>query len=87
MRLRLPTGSTTSMSSFVTRMPSGSDVLLTIWGTPGWANGGAAEAWRRTTRDLRDFAIALAARYSGRHPGLPFVRFYPRGTSRTPRSS
>jgi hypothetical protein len=56
---------------------SGLDVLLTIWGTPGWANGGAAEnAAPHDPRDLRDFATALAARYSGREPGLPFVPFF-----------
>jgi hypothetical protein len=56
---------------------SGLDVLLTIWGTPRWANGGAPEnVAPRNARDLRDFAHAVADRYSGRHPGLPFVRFY-----------
>ena len=55
----------------------GIEVLLTIWGTPGWANGGARPNVAPTDpRDLRDFAHALAARYSGRHPGYPFVRFY-----------
>ena len=55
----------------------GLDVLLTIWGTPGWANGDAPEnVAPHDARDLRDFASALAARYSGRYPGLPFVRFY-----------
>jgi len=56
---------------------SGLDVLLTIWGTPRWANGGAPEnVAPRDARDLRDFARAVAARYSGRNPGLPFVRFF-----------
>src|SRR5262249_6008546 len=46
-------------------------------GTPGWANGGArANVAPTDPGDLRDFAHALAARYSGRHPGYPFVRFY-----------
>jgi len=55
----------------------GIEVLLTIWGTPRWANGGAgANVAPSDPNDLRDFAHALAARYSGRHPGYPFVRFY-----------
>ena len=55
----------------------GIEVLLTIWGTPRWANGGARPNVAPTDpSDLRDFAHALAARYSGRHPGYPFVRFY-----------
>jgi hypothetical protein len=55
----------------------GMQVLLTIWGTPAWANGGAGENHAPThVRDLRDFAHALAARYSGRYPGYAFVRFY-----------
>ena len=46
-------------------------MLLTIWGTPGWANSGARpNVAPSDPRDLRDFAHALAARYSGRHPGL-----------------
>jgi hypothetical protein len=55
----------------------GMEVLLTIWGTPAWANGGAGEnRMPRDVADLRAFARALADRYSGRHPGYPFVRFY-----------
>jgi hypothetical protein len=55
----------------------GMEVLLTIWGTPAWANGGARpNVAPADPGDLRDFAHALAARYSGRHPGYPFVRFY-----------
>ncbi len=55
----------------------GIEVLLTIWGTPGWANGGRRPNVAPTDPGaLRDFAHALAARYSGRHPGYPFVRFY-----------
>lgn len=55
----------------------GLESMLTIWGTPGWANRGKGEN-RPPTRmsDLQAFAQALAARYSGRNPGLPFVRFY-----------
>ena len=55
----------------------GMEVLLTIWGTPAWANGAARRnVAPRDPEDLRDFAQALASRYSGRHPGYPFVRFY-----------
>jgi hypothetical protein len=51
--------------------------LLTIWGTPAWANGGQPPNVAPTDpRALREFAHALADRYSGRHPGFPFVRFY-----------
>jgi hypothetical protein len=52
-------------------------VLLTIWGTPAWANGGAGANVAPThLADLRDFAHALASRYSGRYRGLPMVRFF-----------
>jgi len=55
----------------------GLEVLLTIWGTPRWANGGRpGNVAPDDPADLRDFAHALADRYSGRHPGYPFVRFY-----------
>ena len=55
----------------------GIELLLTIWGTPAWANGGTGEnRLPRRISDLSDFAHALAARYSGRHHGYPFVRFY-----------
>jgi hypothetical protein len=55
----------------------GMTVLLTIWGTPGWANGGKGQN-RAPNRvaDLQNFARAVAARYSGRYPGLPFVGYY-----------
>jgi hypothetical protein len=55
----------------------GMTVLLTIWGTPGWANGNQGENHAPTRMsDLQDFAHALAARYSGRYPGFPFVGYY-----------
>ena len=55
----------------------GMTVLLTIWGTPGWANGDQGENHAPTRMaDLQDFAHALAARYSGRYPGIPFVGYY-----------
>ncbi len=53
------------------------EVLLTIWGTPKWANGGKTPNFLPTKlADLTNFSRALAARYSGRYPGFPFVRFY-----------
>jgi Cellulase (glycosyl hydrolase family 5) len=53
------------------------EVLLTIWGTPKWANGGKTPN-RPPTRmsDLTAFSRAVASRYSGRFDGFPFVRFY-----------
>jgi polysaccharide biosynthesis protein PslG len=52
----------------------GMEVLMTIWGTPAWANGGKSRNYAPTSLDdLRDFAQALADRYSGRHPGYPYV--------------
>jgi len=52
-------------------------VLLTIWGTPGWANANKGLNYAPTQMaDLQNFAQALAARYSGRYPGFPFVGFY-----------
>ena len=55
----------------------GVELLITIWGTPGWANGDQ-EPNRAPQRpdDLADFAQAVADRYSGRHPGYPTVRLY-----------
>jgi aryl-phospho-beta-D-glucosidase BglC (GH1 family) len=55
----------------------GIEVMLTIWGTPSWANGGRGEN-RAPSRmqDLQSFTQALSARYSGRFPGYPFVRFF-----------
>ena len=55
----------------------GMTVMLTIWGTPGWANGDRSPNYApdRMT-DLRAFAYALADRYSGRRPGFPFVGYY-----------
>jgi hypothetical protein len=55
----------------------GIEVLLTIWGTPSWANGGASANVAPThPSDLRDFAYALAERYSGSFAGFPPVRFF-----------
>jgi hypothetical protein len=56
---------------------NGMTVMLTIWGTPGWANGGLGPSHApRRMRDLEDFAHAVADRYSGRYPGYPFVGHY-----------
>jgi len=53
------------------------EVMLTIWGTPQWANGGKGQNFAPTrTTDLGNFAKALASRYSGRFNGYPFVRYY-----------
>jgi hypothetical protein len=55
----------------------GMEVMLTIWGTPSWANGGKGQNYAPTRlTDLRNFARALAARYSGRNNGIPFVRYF-----------
>ena len=55
----------------------GLEVLMTIWGTPAWANGGKAVRFLpKNTNDFKNFCRALASRYSGRYAGYPFVRFY-----------
>jgi cellulase (glycosyl hydrolase family 5) len=52
-------------------------VMLTIWGTPRWANGGkGANVAPRHPKDLTNFARAVAARYNGTHRGIPAVQFY-----------
>ena len=53
------------------------EVMLTISGTPSWANGGKTpNAMPTRLADLTAFARAIASRYSGRYPGFPFVRFW-----------
>ncbi len=53
------------------------EVMLTISGTPRWANGGQTpNRMPRNLRDLTNFSRAIAARYSGRYAGYPFVRFW-----------
>ncbi len=55
----------------------GMELLVTIWGTPRWANGGGEPSRPpRNAADLASFAQALADRYSGRHPGYPAVRLF-----------
>src|SRR5206468_6646331 len=53
------------------------EVMLTITGTPSWANAGKApNIMPQRLADLTAFARAIASRYSGRYPGFPFVRFW-----------
>ena len=53
------------------------EVLITIWGTPKWANGGKTPNFLpRRMSDLTAFSRAVASRYSGRFAGYPYVRFY-----------
>ena len=58
------------------------DVVFSIFGTPGWANGGRPpNRAPRNARDLRNFAYAAAIRYSGRYRRadgrvLPAVRHW-----------
>jgi hypothetical protein len=53
------------------------EVVITIWGTPKWANGGKTPNFLPTSMStFQNFTKALASRYSGRYPGYPFVRFY-----------
>jgi hypothetical protein len=53
----------------------GLEVMIRISSTPRWAAAGRNRAPRRLA-DLTAFSTAVAARYSGRYPGFPFVRFY-----------
>ena len=53
------------------------EVLLTLSGTPRWANGGRnPNVMPRRVADFTAFAQAIASRYSGRFEGYPFVRFW-----------
>jgi hypothetical protein len=53
------------------------EVVLTLYGTPRWANGGrGANVMPRRVADFRAFTEAIASRYSGRFDGYPFVRFW-----------
>ena len=53
------------------------EVLITIWGTPKWANGGKTPNFLPSKMaDFENFAKAVASRYSGRSAGYPFVRFF-----------
>jgi hypothetical protein len=56
---------------------SDQEVMITISGTPGWANGGRRpNVMPRRLSDFTAFARAISNRYSGRHVGFPFVRFW-----------
>ena len=56
---------------------TGQEVMITISGTPRWANGGQnPNRMPRRLSDLTAFSRAIAARYSGRYSGYPFVRFW-----------
>lgn len=60
-----------------TAQESDQEVMLTISGTPRWANGGKTPNVMPTRlADFTAFAQAIASRYSGRFPGYPFVRFW-----------
>jgi cellulase (glycosyl hydrolase family 5) len=53
------------------------EVMLTISGTPSWANGGKKpNVMPKRLSDFTTFARAIASRYSGRFAGYPFVRFW-----------
>jgi Cellulase (glycosyl hydrolase family 5) len=53
------------------------EVMLTISGTPRWANGGRnPNIMPRNVSDFTAFSRAIASRYSGRFLGYPFVRFW-----------
>jgi len=60
-----------------TAQESDMEVLLTLFGTPRWANGGRTpNVMPRRVADFTAFAQAIASRYSGRFDGYPFVRFW-----------
>ncbi len=53
------------------------EVILTISGTPRWANGGKnPNVMPNNVADFTSFSRAIASRYSGRFEGFPFVRFW-----------
>jgi hypothetical protein len=60
-----------------TAQKNDTEVLITLWGTPKWANGDKGRNYLPTSMtDFQNFAQAVASRYSGRTAGYPFVRFY-----------
>lgn len=60
----------------------GLDVMITVYGAPAFAEGGgrpagaATGSWKPDPEALRQFATALAGRYSGAVSGLPRVRYF-----------
>ena len=60
-----------------TAQEADTEVVLTLFGTPRWANGGKLpNVMPRRVADFGAFARAIASRYSGRFDGYPFVRFW-----------
>ena len=60
-----------------TAQRSDMEVVLTLVGTPRWANGGQGpNVMPKRISDFGAFTQALASRYSGRFDGYPFVRFW-----------
>ena len=56
---------------------NGMTVMLSVWGTPDWANGGKGQNYAPTQlADFQAFTQALARRYDGLNPGFPFVGYY-----------
>jgi Cellulase (glycosyl hydrolase family 5) len=56
---------------------NGMTVMLAVWGTPDWANGGKGLNYAPTRlSDFQAFATALARRYDGLNPGFPYVGYY-----------
>jgi hypothetical protein len=53
----------------------GIEPMFRLYGTPRWA-GPRRNALPRRLGDVTLFARAAAIRFSGRYPGLPFVRFW-----------
>jgi Cellulase (glycosyl hydrolase family 5) len=55
----------------------GMTVMLSVWGTPDWANGGKGQNYAPTRlSDFQNFAQAIASRYSGLNAGYPFVGYF-----------
>jgi hypothetical protein len=55
----------------------GMTVMMAVWSTPRWANGGKGPNYApKRLSDYQNFMRALAARYSGRYPGYPFVGYF-----------
>ena len=55
----------------------GMTVMLSVWGTPDWANGAKGQNYAPTRlSDYQNFMQAIASRYSGLHPGYPWVGYY-----------
>jgi hypothetical protein len=55
----------------------GIQVMITIWGSPRWSNGGNGPNIAPTSpSDLMEFGRAISDRYSGRHAGYPYVGRY-----------